>query len=471
MSMSSSGLPSFADVPALREELRKRIPAAVAEHTSGIVTCSIQIEPCDLFEWLEAQAYEQKFYWSDQDGNDSTAGAGAADILWGDTADDLRRILDIIDEQTVDSGTYSGGARFSHTIDSRTYFGGARFSYTMQPDELWQPFHGCMFVLPRVKIHADYKGTVLTLCAVVREGTDPTHELLEAIKNLAAPVELPQKKLAVAERTNTPDHEGWERNINAALHSFASGETEKIVLARRATMRLSEQMSPWALTRLLGNPPRGFVFCFQPESSTAFLGATPEQLYWRQTNLVLSEAIAGTRKRGATEQEDEQMRAELFNSAKDRHEHEVVRTYIADTLAKFGSLHSAAEEPEVMTLPRLFHLRTPIASLFNRALYSDADLLPALYPTPAVGGIPKETAIKIIDGLEGFDRGWYAGPVGWMKNTVSKFAVAIRSGLLQGDMLHLFSGAGIVKGSDAQAEWNEIELKLGNFLTLFDRKQ
>ncbi len=455
MPMSSSHLPSFADLPALRQELRKRIPAAVATCSSAIATCSMQIEPCDLLEWLEAQSCEQKLYWSQEAGGSTTAGAGAAEILRGETADDLRRILNLIEERTGDTGVYFGGARFSHTTP---------------PDDLWQPFHGCMFVLPRVRIHTDSSGSTLTLYAVVREGTDPADELLEAVDSIAAPVALPHHKLAIAERTDTPDREGWQHNIDTALHSFATGDTEKIVLARRATLHLREQMSPWALTRLLGNPPRAFVFCFQPEDGTAFLGATPEQLYWRQDNFIFSEAVAGTRPRGATEEGDQQKRDELFHSAKDRHEHEVVRRHIISVLERFGSLHSAEEQPEIIALPRLFHLRTLITSEFNRAKYSDADLLPALYPTPAVGGTPRETAIKMIDTLEGFDRGWYAGTVGWAGSPVSTFAVAIRSGLLRGDTLHLFSGAGIVTGSDAQAEWEEIELKLGNFLTLIGNR-
>ncbi len=98
---------------------------------------------------------------------------------------------------------------------------------------------------------------------------------------------------------------------------------------------------------------------------------------------------------------------------------------------------------------------------------TDADVLRALHPTPAVGGYPGEVALEGIRELEPFDRGWWAGPVGWVGADASEFAVGIRSGLVRGRTLALFSGAGIVPGSRAEEEWAEVEQKIGDFTGAF----
>jgi len=96
---------------------------------------------------------------------------------------------------------------------------------------------------------------------------------------------------------------------------------------------------------------------------------------------------------------------------------------------------------------------------------SDAALMQALHPSPAVGGVPTNKAIAYLREHEPFDRGWYAGPVGWVGPESGEFAVAIRSGLVRGNTLSLYSGAGIVDGSTPDGEWSEIETKLSNALS------
>jgi menaquinone-specific isochorismate synthase len=91
----------------------------------------------------------------------------------------------------------------------------------------------------------------------------------------------------------------------------------------------------------------------------------------------------------------------------------------------------------------------------------------ALHPTPAVGGHPTSDALKAIRDLEPFDRGWYAGPVGWIGSRGAEFAVALRCGLVRRDTLSLYSGCGIVEGSKPDAEWKEIEQKISDFIRVF----
>jgi menaquinone-specific isochorismate synthase len=115
-----------------------------------------------------------------------------------------------------------------------------------------------------------------------------------------------------------------------------------------------------------------------------------------------------------------------------------------------------------MKLARSRHLRAGLRATL-RPDVSTADLLAALHPTPAVGGTPHRRALALIRKLEPFDRGWYAGPVGWIGPEAADFAVAIRSGLVAEHRLALFSGAGLVEGSEAESEWDEIEQKISDF--------
>src|SRR5438105_3059657 len=88
-----------------------------------------------------------------------------------------------------------------------------------------------------------------------------------------------------------------------------------------------------------------------------------------------------------------------------------------------------------------------------------ADATSALHPTPAVGGVPKDAALRFIREHEGIDRGLYAGLVGWVGEGRAELAVALRSALVRGRRARLFVGAGIVEGSSAETEWEETELK------------
>ena len=120
------------------------------------------------------------------------------------------------------------------------------------------------------------------------------------------------------------------------------------------------------------------------------------------------------------------------------------------------------ERPSVLRLRNCHHLRTGIAGLLNEDEV-DATLLAALHPTPAVGGTPRDAALEWIAAREPFDRGIFAGPVGWVGYDAAEFCVGIRSGLVSGDEIAVYSGAGIVKGSDPMEEWDELEHKMAPF--------
>ena len=199
----------------------------------------------------------------------------------------------------------------------------------------------------------------------------------------------------------------------------------------------------------------------------AFIGASPERLFRREDRELITEAVAGTRPRSKSHDEDSKLAEELMTSQKDQLEHQIVRKSIRQQLHRCLEAESlsVSAQPKLLPLARTQHLFSEIRGQLCSDV-SDAQLIDTLHPTPAVGGYPTENALAEISRLEPFDRGWYSAPVGWISRDAAEFAVAIRSGLLAGQELSLYSGAGIVPGSDADAEWDEVEHKLVDFIDI-----
>jgi menaquinone-specific isochorismate synthase len=222
------------------------------------------------------------------------------------------------------------------------------------------------------------------------------------------------------------------------------------------------------LKHLKDQSPGCYHFCFQFSTNSAFLGATPERLYKRAQRTIKSEAIAGTRPRGTDDAQDQEYENQLLNSPKDLKEHQYVVDTINTALTPLCTALRSENQFSLRKLEGSQHLVTSFEGELKEKVY-DQDILDSLHPTPAVAGCPTDTALQTIRELEPFDRGWYAGPVGYVGFHQTEFAVAIRSGLVQGDQLSLYAGAGIVAGSTAQDEWDEIENKISNFIKVFKK--
>ena len=291
-------------------------------------------------------------------------------------------------------------------------------------------------------------------------------DLLQLKFGTGTPEEIDFGSLELLERQNTPDYSGWRNNIDWALKAFDATRLDKVVLARKATFSFSGSLSPSLLLhRLRTQTPECFHFLFQPSADTSFIGATPERLFQRIGRTIATEAVAGTRPRGTSPEEDAHLATDLLDSDKDRREQEYVRHSIAQAIAPFCTSFQQDQGRSVMKLAQRMHLCSRFKGTLQHGV-SDRDLLSVLHPTPAVGGHPKKDAQRSIDSLEAFDRGWYAGPIGWVGADSAEFAVAIRSGLVKDHILSLYSGAGIVTGSTPEAEWEEIEQKISDFTRL-----
>jgi menaquinone-specific isochorismate synthase len=285
----------------------------------------------------------------------------------------------------------------------------------------------------------------------------------------------------VAPRTNeapefspVPIQGEWERWMESnrlALDAIEHGTIRKVVLSRDFLLTSSSGTVDTAriLKRIEPQLARGHLFCFRFDPDTAFLGATPERLVSLAGSAMECDCLAGTGPGGKDGPGDDAAAVLLLQSEKDCREHRLVRDGIVSALSPVTRWIEVETRPTVLRLSGLHHLSTSIrASLRDGVLIGD--LLRLLHPTPAVGGSPRDQALALIRRLEGRARGWYAGPVGWVGSDAADFAVAIRSGIIHGNTVRAFAGAGIVRGSDPDAEWEETARKAASFLNLFTER-
>ncbi len=437
----------------LRERLRDRIQRECSRlGPAGIVRVETPIPPTDALAWLRAQDPRAvKTYWADRDGGEEVAGVGAADMTAcagpaGVHAlfEELRRRLD------------AGGA-------GTRYFGGMRFDRGRACAPAWRGLATCSFVLPRFELSQRGGDSMLAcqwLCSETAEDA-----LLKEVDTLAFhPAASEGVPAAAGERRDLPDRSGWEAAVTGTLALLSEGPLEKLVLARRSTFGFTGELDPWAcLEALSPGAARCYRFCFIPDPyGSAFLGVSPERLYRRDGRQVLCEAIAGTRVRDDDVSLDRQLERDLMASEKERREQDYVARGVREGMVRLCRSLSADAGPSVVKLRQCQHLMTSFRGVLRDGV-GDADLVDALHPTPAVGGYPTDLAVRRIRETEPFDRGWYAGPVGWVGRDRAEFAVAIRSGLVEGSTLSVFAGAGIVAGSAPGDEWRELDYKIGHF--------
>lgn len=442
----------------IKEAYSSRASIAQSTDEPAVARLEVAVDDVPPLSWLVAQKSRVKTYWSNREGKFEIAGIGMADVVTGKGDIDHDLLFTRLNKLLV------GGN------ENLRYYGGLRFSEKNESlhDTPWEDFGSYRFVMPRVELFHQSDATYLA-CNVVlgidRPGADAVLNELGDIVSLieSNDTELP----SITARSDHPDREEWNAMVEAALLSINTTELEKLVLAKQTSFELSMLLNPIRLLqRLKQATPGCYHFGLQLSDSLAFIGATPERLYQRHKRTIRSEAIAGTRPRGMSKDADKALGEQLLRSEKDLREHQYVATHVEKRLRRLCETGIHKGDLSLLQLATVQHLITHFDGMLVSDV-SDADILAAMHPTPAVAGYPVDRAVKRIDELEPFDRGWYTGPVGWIGHDAAEFAVAIRSGLVTGDKLHLFAGAGIVKGSIAESEWMEIENKLSGFTKVF----
>lgn len=250
----------------------------------------------------------------------------------------------------------------------------------------------------------------------------------------------------------------WPDVVAEAIKRIESGALDKVVLARDVIARFAEPLDVrWPLHRLSEAYPACWTFHVD-----GFFGATPEMLVRLERGLVTSRVLAGTIRRTGDDTHDLALAASLARSSKDLEEHEYAVRSVADALASHCKSMNVPESPFVLHLPNVMHLATDVTGVIAEPAAA-LDLLSALHPSAAVGGTPTAKAVRVIEELEGMDRGRYAGPVGWVSATGDgEFGIGLRSAQISRDgrSARLFAGCGIVSDSRPEAELAESNAKL-----------
>ena len=338
-------------------------------------------------------------------------------------------------------------------------FGGFSFHDGHEPGLGWTGFDAASFVIPRVLVVRSDDGTWLT--AVGDGHEDATTRLENWGKRVA---ELPTMQPSgsgpgVGSTRRTTSREAWTDQVETALERIDRGDLTKVVLAQALSVELEGTVDvPDTLERLRRRYPNCYRFLIGHDTGGTFFGAPPERLVSKRGDRVETEALAGSVPRGDTPEEDDAHADRMRDSDKVQREHGLVVEAIRDQLTGLAS-ELVVGDQTIRRLANIQHLQTPIEATLEGDRHV-LEIVEALHPTPAVGGVPPAAAWETIRDAEAFDRGWYAAPIGWFDGAGDgEFAVGIRSGLATDETVTLFAGNGIVADSNPADEWDEVQLK------------
>lgn len=263
----------------------------------------------------------------------------------------------------------------------------------------------------------------------------------------------------------SPSAAAYEEAVSAATARIHDGALRKVVLARTIEVDAGRELDPRRLAQhLRAVNPSAFTFAV-PAAGGVLVGASPELLVSRHGAAVRSNPLAGSAPRSGDPDEDRANADALRASAKNREEHAIVVDAVAEALGPVCEELRWDPEPVLLETPNVWHLSTRFVGTLRDPAPSALELALALHPTPAVGGTPTAAALATIRELEPFDRGAYAGPVGWVDALGDgEWAIALRCARLEDSRATLYAGAGIVADSDPEAEAEETDRKFRAFL-------
>ena len=328
-------------------------------------------------------------------------------------------------------------------------------AYRFRPDE--RPLSG--LVIPRRAVRRDSGGQTWQLDASAGGATEASPQW-EPVAGGTAHDPFAEIQLGAI-----PPADGYEDAVREAVRRIRGGHLRKVVLARTIEVSADHTLDPRLLAhRLRAVDPDAYTFA-APTDEGVLVGASPELLVSRRGLEVRSNPLAGSAPRSGDPEEDRANADALVSSAKDREEHAIVVDAVAETLRPFCVELTWDREPVLRETPNIWHLSTRFRGVLKEPAASALELVAELHPTPAVAETPRDAALETIAELEQFDRGRYAGPVGWVDaDGDGEWAIALRCAELRGDQATLYAGAGIVAGSDPAKELDETERKFRAFL-------
>jgi len=466
------------DSSELNDYIKRAVELAANDETDFLFSVTIAYEQLDPLAVLEVLAEPQTFqyYWEYPEEKLAISAGKSIVQLKANGSDRFESVSKSIQAWKDKLVEYS---IFNHSLAGLHFLGGFSF-FNHVSSEKWAEFDSSTFIVPEWTFIKDGELSILTLNKRVHPFSDPD-ELTQSILNQFSFISQKLKALTnssnqlvknsdIQKRITIIEDESalkdWRLNIQKAKEHIHLGKYDKIVLSREIGAEIDGEYHPTRILNALRREyPACYTFLFRPEGKSSFIGCTPERLLSIRSNYILTEGLAGSISRGKTATEDTILEKKLINSEKDLEEHRYVLKSIEIRLHDFSDEINYPKKPGIKKFTNVQHLYTPV-SAWMRQSYDAFAILKRMHPTPAVGGFPTVNALPDIPVLELYDRGWYAGPVGWINSKGrGEFVVAIRSGLVNENKASFYAGCGIVEHSDPDSEWEETKLK---FIPMLD---
>ncbi|HFZ8994253.1 TPA: isochorismate synthase MenF [Citrobacter freundii] len=417
----------------LTRQLSQEIPEA-----PGVRIFDVPFSLNDAFDplsWLASQAIWPQFYWQQRNGDEEAAILGAAH-----TFSSLAMAQQFLRQHAQSADLRIWGLNAFEPQQG----------HLLLPRLEWRRLGGTAIL----RLHL-YSPTSL------REDADRAKHFLAALLDQQP---LPELHLQLTGEQHWPDKAGWVNLIKLATQTIAREQFDKVVLARATDLQFSRPVDAAAVmasSRRLNLNCYHFFMAFSADS--AFLGSSPERLWRRRDTALRTEALAGTVASHSDDRQARQLGEWLMKDDKNQRENMLVVEDICQRLQQHT--HSLdVLPPQVLRLRKVQHLRRCIWTALNEA--DDTLCLLQLQPTAAVAGLPREAARAFIQQHEPFEREWYAGSAGYLSLQQSEFCVTLRSARITDNVIRLYAGAGIVRGSDPEEEWLEINNKAAGLRTL-----
>jgi len=388
-----------------------------------------------FIDWLDAQPIFPKFFWQSRDTREEVVALGQLH-----TFSDPAPAYSILGQ------------------DQRVWGGRSFDGQTPKNRRCMSSF----FFLPQIElIRFDEQWSL-----AVNLSHEP-HRTLASLRKLQLDVTpLPPISTHIDSITHTPDQSGWTTLVEKVLLGIEEDAFKKVVLARQTCVALDTPIHAAQLLKASqAENHHSFHFMLALDAQHCFIGSTPERLYARTGQELQTEALAGTIGRGINAAQDMELANWLTQDAKNLNENQYVVDDIIERLAPHSQDVHVEQEARLVRLRKVQHLKRSIHAHLNPGV-NGVQLLAALQPTAAVAGLPRKQAMDFIQQHEPFARGWYAGSMGYISHQQAEFCVAIRSALVLKNHIQLFAGAGIVPGSVAEHEWQELDKKMSTLLSL-----
>lgn len=471
-----------------RSRLRSVIQEAKSEcldrEESPVVVFRVGLDGFDPVHVFSQLRGEHRFFWSQPDRGFALVGEGIARCIEtegrGRIAQAGNRVLDAMNRVFCAD---------SESRDALRWLGGFSFDARHRPEGEWEGFPGGRMILPEWLLECRLDGASAVLARVV-SGNEEVEDILADFENRIRRVQAwsvgvdevssSSASLFEAGEKAGPEysvsadrpHAAYCEGVQSAIEAIGEGEFEKVVLARSLEVRhVGRYRLADFLRRLSATYPSCTVMALGHADST-LVAASPEFLVSLQGKTVRTQALAGSAARGSSPQQDEALGLRLIESRKEQREHAAVVGAIREALSEVCGELEGPEAPVLLQMEGIQHLSTVLCGELKAAskVTSVLELVDLLHPTPAVCGLPRESASEWLHAHEELDRGWYAGPVGWMTaEGDGDFWVALRAGLIRQArhdsepgmaLARLYAGAGVVEGSKPESELAETRLKL-----------